>query len=155
MSELAAEEHVDIAAPPAEVWAYRLDFTNLPEYNPDVSGVERVEDGSGAGGDAGTGARYAFSLATEHGAHPVTLTITAAVEGREVAASMKGGMSANEVFVVEPAGDGRCRATLSLWLDLPARLPADTALELLAGGRRQIRGELDAMRAVLEGRYRA
>ena len=45
MSELAAVEQVEIAAPLAEVWAYRLDFTNLPEYNPDVSGVERVADG--------------------------------------------------------------------------------------------------------------
>src|SRR5271165_2243067 len=146
MAELAAEEHVEIAAPANEVWAYRLDFTNLPEYNHDVSGVERVEDGSGAGGVAGAGARYAFRLAAEHGSHPVTLTVTAA---------MKGGMSANEVFRVEPAGAGRCRATLSLWIDLPARLAADTALELLAGGRRQIRGELDAMQAVLEARHRA
>jgi len=155
VAELAAEEHVEIAAPANEVWAYRLDFTNLPEYNHDVSGVERVEDGSGAGGVAGAGARYAFRLAAEHGSHPVTLTVTAAVEGEEVAAAMKGGMSANEVFRVEPAGAGRCRATLSLWIDLPARLAADTALELLAGGRRQIRGELDAMQAVLEARHRA
>lgn len=155
MSELAAVEQVEIAAPLAEVWAYRLDFTNLPEYNPDVSGVERVADGSGDGGAAGAGACDAFNLATEHGSHPVTLTTTGAVKDREVAATMKGGMSANEVFVVEPAGTGRCRATLSLWIDLPARLAADTALELLAGGRRQIRGELDAMQAVLEERHRA
>ena len=39
----------DFATVPAEtVWAYRLDFANLPEYNPDVSGVERrVADGDG------------------------------------------------------------------------------------------------------------
>ena len=51
---------------PAEtVWAYRLDFANLPEYNPDVSTIYRVTDGTGkAGGGAhGTGSRYTFDLA--------------------------------------------------------------------------------------------
>ena len=33
---------------PAEtVWSYRLDFANLPEYNPDVQDVTRVADGTG------------------------------------------------------------------------------------------------------------
>ena len=45
-----------------EVWAYRLDFANLPDYNPDVSGVERVSEGEGVGGTSGSGARYLLYL---------------------------------------------------------------------------------------------
>ena len=45
-----------------EVWAYRLDFAHLPDYNPDVSGVERIADGTGDGGVNGAGARYRFTL---------------------------------------------------------------------------------------------
>ena len=47
------------------VWSYRLDFANLPEYNPDVSGLERVADGADgrSGGVCGVGARYSFGLA--------------------------------------------------------------------------------------------
>ena len=150
MAELAAEEQVEIAASAAVVWAYRLDFTNLPAYNPDVSGVERVAAGSGPGGAAGVGARYAFDLATQRGPHPVTLAITGALENESVSASMAGGLAANETFVVTALGEGRCRATLSLWLELPTGLAPEAARRLLAGGRAQIRGELDAMRSVLE-----
>ena len=48
-----------------DAWLYRLDFANLPEYNPDVSGVARVQEGAadGVGGLLGPGARYTFRLA--------------------------------------------------------------------------------------------
>ncbi len=53
--------------PAQVVWAYRLDFANLPAYNPDVSDVTRVHDGDasggGGGGVRGPGARYRFTLA--------------------------------------------------------------------------------------------
>lgn len=152
MPELAGEEHVKIAAPAAEVWAYRLRFANLPEYNPDVSDVQRVADGRGAGGEAGVGARYRFTLATAHGPHPVTLAVTGVTEGEEVSATMEGGLAATETFRVVPLAGGECRATLSLWLALPPGLPPETGRRLLAGGRDQIRAELDAMRAVFAGR---
>jgi uncharacterized membrane protein len=153
MADLAANEHVEIAAPATAVWAYRLDFTNLPEYNPDVTGVERVEDGSGPGGVVGAGAHYRFTLTTVHGSHPVTLRVTGAVEGEEVRAAMEGGMSAHETFRVEPIDDQRCRASLTLWIELPATIKSEMADKLLASGRRQIRGELDLMQAVLEARH--
>jgi hypothetical protein len=152
VGQLAGEEVVEIDAAPEVVWAYRLDFTSLPEYNPDVSGVTRVIDGTGAGGPAGAGARYEFSLATPVGAHAVSLTVTGVVADREVSAQMKGAMGAHETFGVEPIGAGRCRATLRLWLDLPPDLPAAQVGPVLENGRAQIRAELDGMQAILEAR---
>lgn len=151
MPELAGEERATFGVPAAAVWRYRLDFANLPAYNPDVHGVVRVADGSGVGGVAGAGARYEFSLSTPQGTHPVTLEVTAVVEDTEVSASMAGRMSATETFVVESTGPGSCRASLTLWLDVPAALPEPVRRQLLDGGRAQIRAELDAMCANLGG----
>ncbi len=151
MAALAGEERIEIDAPAADVWAYRLDFMNLPQYNPDVSAIERARDGSGPGGIAGAGAHYRFTLSTPVGPHPVTLTVTGVVEDREVRAEMAGGLSAHEVFVVDALGPTRCAATLSLWLDLPPSLDETVQADLLAGGRQQIRKELDLMGANLAG----
>jgi hypothetical protein len=148
---LAGEEHVDIAVPPAAVWAYRLDFSNLPAYNRDVSGVERIAAGSGDGGEAGAGARYRFQLDTARGPHPVELAVTEAVDSVRVAATMTGSMTANEVFTVGGLDDDRItHATLILWLDVPDGLDTGTVQAMLDSGRAQIRGELDRMRHNLE-----
>jgi hypothetical protein len=59
-----------------EVWAYRLHFAYLPDHKPDLSGVERVTEGEGAGGTSGSGARYLFTLSDPrrpNGAQPVEL----------------------------------------------------------------------------------
>jgi len=153
MAELAADEQVTIAAPAAAVWAYRLDFTNLPEYNPDVSGVVRVADGSGPGGVTATGARYEFDLSTAQGPHRVTLVVTEAREDVEVSAQMAGAMTANETFLVERLDARTSRAVLRLWLDLPAGLPEEHARAILQNGRAQIRSELDGMQKALELRH--
>ena len=139
----------EIAVPAGEAWSYRLDFTNLPAYNPDVTELVRVADGSGLGGVAGLGARYQFMLATPAGPHLVTLAVTRVVENAEVSADIEGAMTATETFRVEPSGDGACRVSLSLWLDIPGDTAPAVRDALLAGGRRQIRNELDAMQANL------
>ena len=95
------------AVPAETVWAYRLDFANLPEYNPDVRDVTRVADGSGdaAGGVHGPGARYTFGLADPRrpGVYqPIELWTVEAVAPTLVAAGMSGGSEAYEEFVVEP-----------------------------------------------------
>jgi hypothetical protein len=138
-----------------QVWAYRLDFTNLPEYNPDVSGVARLEDGAGSGGAQGAGARYRFDLADPRHpdrSHPVELWTVTAVEPTLVAAGMKGGNEAYEEFVVRPLGEDACEATLTLWVTLPDGLSPEHAAAAAEMGRGQIRQELDLMRQVLEGR---
>jgi Polyketide cyclase / dehydrase and lipid transport len=143
---------------PADVvWGYRLDFANLPEYNPDVSGVQRVRDGDagGVGGVHGPGARYAFTLADplQPGeGHPVELWIVEAAQPTLVAAGMKGGSEAYEEFVVRSRDDGGCNATLTLWLTLPDGIDADMAAAAATGSLEQIRKEVRLMKEVLEAR---
>jgi hypothetical protein len=139
---------------PAErVWAYRLDFANLPEYNPDVSGVTRVADGTGH--DArGVGARYTFGLADPRrpGTHvPIELWTVEAVPPTLVAAGMSGGSDAYEEFVVRPLDGGGCEATLTLWVTLPAGLSEDIRAAAAAGSLDSISKELHLMKQVLEG----
>ena len=147
------------AAPvtPRDVWLYRLDFANLPEYNPDVSGVARVEVGAaeGAGGMLGTGARYTFRLADarqEGVSHPVELWLVDVVEPSLVAAGMAGGSEAYEEFAVQAVDGGGCEATLTLWVTLPDGLPDDVVAAAAAGSLEQIRKEVRLMKEVLEAR---
>jgi hypothetical protein len=145
------------------VWAYRLDFANLPAYNPDVSGVTRVADGAGdgdgdgdggdAGGVHGPGARYTFGLADPRrpGAQvPIELWIAEAVCPTLVAAGMSGGSDAYEEFIVEPLGDGGCTATLTLWVTLPDGLSDEVVAAAAAGSLDSITKELRLMKQNLE-----
>lgn len=142
---------------PAEtVWAYRLDFANLAAYNPDVSGVTRVADGSGddAGGVHGPGARYTFGLADSRrpGVQvPIDLWIADAVRPTLVAAGMSGGSDAYEEFVVEPLEDGGCNATLTLWVTLPDGLSDEVVTAAAVGSLDSISKEMRLMKQNLEG----
>jgi Polyketide cyclase / dehydrase and lipid transport len=142
---------------PAErVWAYRLDFANLPSYNPDVRGVTRIADGGTdhAGGVHGPGARYTFGLADPRrpGAHvPIELWTEEAVAPTLVAAGMSGGSDAYEEFVVRPMDGGGCEATLTLWVTLPEGLSEDVRAAAAAGSLDSISKELRLMKQVLEG----
>ncbi len=155
------------AVPAVEVWRYRLDFTNLPEYNPDVSGVARIAEGDpgGTGDVLGPGARYTFRLADASRpgvTHPVELWPVTVVEPTLVAAAMTGASDAYEEFTVRPTGDagaagvgdggdaGGCEATLTLWVSLPPGVPDHVAAAVEASGLAQISKELRLMRAVLE-----
>lgn len=146
------------SVPGHDVWAFRLDFTNLPQYNPDVSGVSRVADGAGVGGASGPGARYAFRLADprqREETHPVELWIEDAVEPSLVSAGMRGGNEAYEEFVVRALPSGGCEATLTLWLTLPDGLSPSTRQAVVAGSLAQIEKEVTLMKQVLEGRPEA
>jgi hypothetical protein len=141
--------------PAAAVWAFRLDFANLPDYNPDVSGVERITEGAGVGGASGVGARYRFELADARRpwkSNRVELWAVDAVEPTLVSAAMVGGHEAYEEFVVTPLDGDRCEATLTLWVTLPAGLPPETVEAAASGALGQIRRELDLMVQVLEER---
>ena len=132
------------------VWSFRADFANLPDYNPDVTDVQRITDAVG-----GPGARYRFQLADPRHpgtTHPVELWTIDVVEPTLVVAGMQGGNEAYEEFVVEPIGDERCRATLSLWVTLPDGLPPEVVERATSASRQQLRKELDLMKEVLEAR---
>ncbi len=141
---------------PAEtVWDYRLDFANLPAYNPDVSELERVRDGAagGVGGVCGPGARYTFNLADPRRPgliHRVELWTVDAVKPTLVAAGMAGGSDAYEEFIVRPGAAGGCEAVLTLWVTLPDELPEDAAAAAAAGSLEQITKELRLMKQLLE-----
>jgi hypothetical protein len=141
---------------PAEVvWRYRLDFSNLPEYNPDVSEMRRVQEGGvdGVGGVCGPGARYAFRLADGGGSspdHAVELWIVDAAEPTMVAAGMNGGHEAYEEFAVRALGGQACEATLTLWVTLPVGLPDDAVAMAAAASKEQISKELRLMQQVFE-----
>jgi hypothetical protein len=143
------------SVPASTVWRYRLDFANLPEYNPDVSSVQRVRDGdvAGVGGVHGPGARYTFTLADPRRpgeGQPVELWIVEADEPTLVAAGMTGASEAYEEFVVRSRGDGECEATLNLWVTLPDGLGDDVLAAAAAGSLEQIRKEIRLMKQVLE-----
>jgi hypothetical protein len=140
-----------------DVWRYRLDFANLPEYNPDVSDVARVQEGAadGVGGTLGRGARYTFKLADasqEGVSQPVELWLVDVVEPSFIAAGMAGGSEAYEEFVVQAVHGGGCEATLTLWVTLPDGLPDDVVAAATAGSLEQIRKEVRLMKEVLEVR---
>jgi hypothetical protein len=144
------------AVPAETVWQYRLDFANLPEYNPDVSNLTRTQEGRSirAGGTNGPGARYSFTMADPQSpaGQPVELWIVDAVHPTMVAAGMKGGSEAYEEFVVLPQGDHACEATLMLWILLPDGLSDDIVAAASASGLAQIEKEMLLMKGALEGR---
>ncbi len=144
------------SALPETVWAYRLDFANLPGYNPDVSDVARIADGNGdgPGGVLGPGARYSFALADPRKPdvhHPVELWTVETVFPTLVAAGMSGGNDAYEEFVVQPRAAGGCEATLTLWVALPDDLPDDVRAAAAASSLESISMELRLMKEVLDG----
>lgn len=143
---------------PADVvWGYRLDFANLSEYNPDVSGVTRVRDGDPAGVGAvhGPGARYAFQLVDQRqpgSSQPVELWLVEVEQSTLVAAGMSGGHGAYEEFVVRALDGGGCEATLTLWVTLPVGLADDVVAAAAAGSQAQIDKEMRLMKELLESR---
>jgi hypothetical protein len=144
------------AVPAETVWAYRLDFANLPGYNPDVRDVTRVADGDGAavGGVCGPGARYTFELADPRRPgryQPIELWTVEAMDPTLVAAGMSGGSEAYEEFVVTRRDDGGCAATLTLWVTLPDGLSDDVVAAAAAGSLQSISEELRLMKENLEG----
>jgi hypothetical protein len=150
-----AVANATFAAGAPEVWAHRLDFANLPGYNPDVSDVVRVAEGRGVGGPSGVGARYRFQLADSHRpgrSSPVELWVVDAVEPTLVSAGMRGGNEAYEEFAVSALAAGGCRVTLTLWLTLPEGLPPETVEAARASSLAQIDKELVLMKEVLDDR---
>ncbi len=144
------------AVPPEDVWRYRLDFANLPAYNPDVTGVARVRDGEpdGDGGALGPGARWTFVLADPRRpdtGQPIELWSVAVEKPTLVAAGMSGANGAYEEFVVRPLEGGGCEAVLTLWVTLPDGLPDDVVEAAASGSFDQIDKELRLMKENLEG----
>jgi uncharacterized protein YndB with AHSA1/START domain len=155
MRELSTTVELRIAATPHDIWAYRLDFSNLPHYNPSVRNIEQLE----AGRPDGTGARYRFDLDMGSGSHPIDLEVTRVEPDRLVAIDMGGPLPAREEFTVStpsPPEDGAvdaplsCVVAIALTLLVPDTFPPSADPGLVAGGHHQMRGELEQMALILE-----
>ncbi len=151
MRELHTQVELVIHAPAPTIWAYRLDFLNLPEYNDAVTGLERVD----AGADPGPGATYRFDLVTAGRPSPIELRVTEAVPAEVVAIDMDGALPARERFTVGPAPGARpelgpCIAAIELTLLVPDHFPESADAGLVANGEEQMRGELARMGEILE-----
>ena len=157
MRERSSTVEQEMAATPADVWAYRLDFRNLPAYNANVKNLDRVAEG----GTDGTGATYRFDLFGPAGTFPVELEVVRTERDRIVAVEMRGALPATEVFTVDPLPDDnggrrpRSSVTIDLTLRIPDAYPEAGDDELLASGVRQLVDELDSMATTLVARTKA
>lgn len=149
MRALSTRAERTIAARPRDVWAYRLDFLNLPRYNPNVSGIER----SAEAGPDGSGAVYRFELATPRGTQPVELRVTGSVPGELVAIELSGGLPAEERFTVSAGADqATCVAAIELTLHAPDSVPEAEDEALVRSAAAQIDDELARMQVLLEAK---
>jgi len=135
-----------IAAPPAVVWAYRLDFGNLPAYNPDVSDLRQT-----AGAGPGAGSRYEFRVKIGFTRMRSRLFVREATEPSSITVDIESVVGATEVCRFEPDGAGT-RVTFDTTIHVPGgALGALLAWPLVVpSGRRQTRRELVLMQRALE-----
>jgi uncharacterized membrane protein len=146
VAEIRAAETAEIAAPIERVYGYRLDFTNLPSYNPNVTNLRRVD----AGSEPGAGAEYLFDLALP-GIEPMEspLRVIEAVAPTRIVFETGPGYMAREVCVFTSKGDVT-HAEFELTLTMPGEVD-DATRELFEGNtREQARMELDLIKKALE-----
>ena len=148
MTELVANATADIAAPIDVVFQYRLDFRNLPAYNPDVSNFRRVDEGT----DLGPGAEYAFDFQPpDFEAAIVTKIRVLEVEPphKIVITAGPDEIAAHEVFTLTQSGDAT-RAHIVVTLTLPGELDDATRQLFEKTHHEQAQLELDQIKKGLE-----
>jgi Polyketide cyclase / dehydrase and lipid transport len=149
MPELGFAEDVKIGAPIEAVYAYRLDFTRLPDYNPNVSNLRRIDGGS----DLGVGAEYSFDAWIEEmggAAMPQTLKVIEAESPTRIVFEV-GPWYAREICTFEPDGGGT-HVVFAYATYVPDELDNEEGRALIEqSGRRQARLELDLIKENLEG----
>ena len=139
-------ERVEIAAPAESIWAYRLDYTHLPNYNPHVTGLERVDNGSAPG----VGAQYRFKVDMGGGPSDSVLTVLEAVPyTRIVNDVVSEDGSAREVITVVPIESGSA-LELMMTAQLPDDVDSATRDATEVGSRALIRLELDNIKLAVE-----
>ena len=149
MPELGFAEDVTIGAPVEAVYAYRLDFTRLPDYNPNVSNIRRTDGGA----ELGVGAEYGFDISIEEmggASMPQTLKVVEADEPTRIVFEV-GPWYAREICTFEPNGEGRTHVVFAYATYVPEELDNEDGRALIeASGRRQARLELDLIKKNLE-----
>ncbi len=158
--EIKGREWVEIAASREEVYAFRLDCLNLPQLNPAVRNVVRIDGGAGP---PAAGSAFQCDVDLEWGECSATVHITEAVFPSLIVLDMETmlrstrddpelGVRSNEVarFSVLPNGGTRIDVELTLF---PAdSVPADELAVMEANAGAPINVELAAMKLALEDR---
>jgi Polyketide cyclase / dehydrase and lipid transport len=160
MVEIMGREEIEIDAPCAEVYAFRLDCSNLPRLNPAVRNVRRVDAGSGP---PSAGTRYQCDVDLKWGECVATVGITEAVHPSLIVLDMETRLRAqpddpsfwvrsHEVarFSTRPGGGTRLEVELTLYP--PGELPPEDRAVMEANAGAPINVELMAMKSALERR---
>jgi uncharacterized protein YndB with AHSA1/START domain len=145
-------DSIEITAPPEPVWRYRLDYTTLPEYNPYVSGLKRVDDGE----ELGVGAQYRFQVDMPAGAVESLLTVVEAAAASRIVNDIDSsdGSTTREVVTLVPTERGT-RLEIAIRVQPPDGVDSDTRAANIDGGRALLRLELDKIKRAVEGHPRS
>jgi hypothetical protein len=158
--EIRGREEIDVRASLEDVYWFRLDCLNLPELNPAVRNVRRVDGGAEP---PSTGTRYLCDVDLEWGECVATVEITEAVHPSLIVLDMQTvrrvdgadpgrGVRSREVafFSARPGGVTHVEVELTLY---PADDVPDEELAILeANAGAPINVELLAMKLALEKR---
>ena len=145
--DVNAEESVLIDAPAEVVWAYRLDYRNLPAYNPNVTDLEVL----GGTEEPGVGTRYRFNVDVGRGPAPCVLTVRESVPNERIVNDMAADIDASEVCTFVPEGGGT-RFSIAMTSTLPEGVEPPVLEAATASGHAQLRLELDNVKRILESR---
>ena len=147
MASFEIVESIEITSPPEAVWRYRLDYTNLPDYNPSVSALERVDDAEALG----VGARYRFRVDMEAGPVESLLTVLeAAPYGRIVNdVDASDGTTVREVVTLVAIEKGT-RLEIAITGQQPDGVDNETRDAMISGGRALVQLELANIKRALE-----
>jgi carbon monoxide dehydrogenase subunit G len=136
-------ESVEIRRPPADVFAFLADLSNLPRWQPSVKEV------SGRA-DAGIGGRVVETREFMGKRVRSTLEVTAFDPGSELSLRVVEGPVALAVrHLLEPTGDGT-RVTLDAEVDAARRLRFGAARIAARAAGHQAKQDLDRLKRLLE-----
>ncbi len=141
--ELSYAESVEVPAPVEKVFAYRLDFMNLPGYMEQARNIRRVDGGT----EPGPGAEYRFDLTISGMGEMEAFIKVLEVDppGRIVFDTGSTAMGGREVstFIELPHGGTHVEFAFSIALPDEAR---DGVGFVEESGRASFRGELQGLR---------
>lgn len=146
MAEVRYVEEGVIAAPVEQVFDYRCDIANLPDYNPNVTNLRRTDTGA----DAGPGAEYLFDLDINGYTLETPLRVLEVTRPSRFVFETGPAYMARETCSFEGTPDGT-RVVFDTTLTIDGDLDEQTAAQLAASGSEQVRIELENMRKILEG----
>ena len=158
--EIKGRQEIEIAASREDVYAFRLDCLNLPQLNPAVRNVVRVDGGAGP---PAAGSTFHCDVDLEWGECVATVHISEAtfpsllVLDMETALRSRGDdpdfrVRSKEVARFSEGPNGGTRIDIELTLFPADSVPADELAVLEANAGAPIKVELAAMKLALESR---